>query len=288
MKQRIAIMTDSNSGLTADEADALNVTVLPMPVIINNQEYYEGKNLSSAAFYRYLTNGAEVVTSLPSIQQLLDCWQDMLKEAQHVLYIPMTSHLSSSCNIARMQAEAFHGRVQVLDSCRISLPLKQLVMDASRYADMDLSMEELVSKLEASKQHASIFLLVDRLTYLQRSGRVSNRQALLGGALGIKPILHMTDAELSVVHKVRTTKKGEERLVELLQAAIADYQQTHNSKVRLQIAYSGEKQDITNQVYQRLSAIYPNQSIDICPLTFSIASHVGPHALGVGYSNDMF
>ena len=186
---RIAILTDTNSGITADEAQRLSVYVMAMPFFIDGEVYYEGVNLTQEEFFEKQTANAEISTSMPSPADVMDRWEELLKCYDQVLYLPMSSGLSSSCATAESLSKEFDGRVFVVDNKRISVPLREAIYDAMKLVEQGLDAAEIKRILEEDALNASVFIAVSTLKYLKKGGRVTPAAAAIGAALNIKPVL---------------------------------------------------------------------------------------------------
>ena len=127
---KIAVLTDSNSGITQEQAKELGVYVIPMPFFIDGQQYFEGINLTQEEFYEKLKNDADISTSQPSVGELQDEWDKLLKEYDEIVFIPMSSGLSGTCQTAAMLSDDYDGKVQVVNNQRISVTMRQSVLDA--------------------------------------------------------------------------------------------------------------------------------------------------------------
>ena len=204
----IAIVTDSNSGITQKEAKELVVYVVPMPFLIDEQEYFEDINLTQEEFYKKLEENGDVSTSQPSPESIMKVWDEALKEHEKVLYIPMSSGLSGTCATAMMLAEDYNGKVMVVDNQRISVTQKNSVMDALQLSKEGYDIQQIYDVLMETKLDASIYIMVDTLKYLRKGGRITPAVAALGTILRIKPVLQIQGEKLDTFAKARTTKQG--------------------------------------------------------------------------------
>ena len=278
----IAIVTDSNSGLTQKQAEALGgVFVLPMPFMINGATYYEGITLEQDAFYQKLAEDAEISTSQPSQQEVLNMWNRVLKAYERIIYIPMSSGLSGSCDTAYMLSAGYDGKVLVVDNQRISLSQRQSVLDAVELREKGYTAEEIYQILMDTKLESSIYICVDTLKYLKKGGRITPAAAALGTLLKIKPVLQIQGEKLDAFAKVRTVKQAKQVMT---QAAIRDteerYQDPEHTKVRVSVAHT---QNLKEAVLfaEELKAIFPGQEIYIDHLSLSVSCHIGPGSLAV-------
>ncbi len=199
----VVIITDSNSGMTSDEAKALGVGLIPMPFYIDEQLYYEGVSLSQEEFYEKLEDDHEIKTSQPSPADLLFAWDEALKNAESIVYIPMSSGLSSSCETAAMLALDYDGKVQVVNNQRVSVTQRQSVLDALTLAQSGKTAAQIKEILEAEKMESSIYITLDTLKYLKKGGRITPAAAAIGTVLGLKPVLQINGEKLDAYAKVR-------------------------------------------------------------------------------------
>lgn len=280
---KIAIMTDSNSGLTQEQAKELGIFVVPMPFTINKKEYEEGINLTQDMFFDMLEKGAEVSTSQPSIGKLSDLFENTLKEYDEIVYMPMTSGLSGSYQSARMISEDFNGRVQVVNNKRISATLEEDVYHALALAKQGKSANEIREFLEANSDRCAIFITVPQLKYLVKGGRVTPAVGAIGGLLKIKPILSIGQEKIDLFDKTRTTAKAEKIMIEALQNEINNRVDPigQGKNVEIRIAHTHCLED-AQKFKIKLQEAFPEHEIKIVPLALSIACHTGPGAIGCG------
>lgn len=282
---KVAIMTDSNSGITQDEAKKLGVFVLPMPFTIDGQEYKEDINLTQDEFYEKLMNGAEVFTSQPAAGEVTALFDHILEEYDQIVHIPMSSGLSGSCQTAKMLAddEAYKGKVFVVDSQRISVTQKWDVFDALDLAKAGKNAQEIHDILMQNKLNASIYITVNTLEYLKKGGRITPAAAALGGLLKIKPILTIQGEKLDSFQKTRTMQKAEKIMIEAIRHDIEERIDPHNeemSNTRVMIAYTYDK-DQAAAFKKAVEEAFPNHKVICDPLSLSVACHIGPHSLAI-------
>ena len=277
---RIAIVTDTNSSMTPAECEQLGVYLLPMPILVDEVEYFEGVNCSYSHFFEMLNNGSDVSTSQPSPDSVIDLWNTALKDHDYVIHIPMSSALSSSCSTAQALAQDFGGRVFVIDNKRISISQRMSVLDALRYADEGMEAAEIAARLEANALHASIYLAVNRLDLLRKSGRVTAAAAGFATVLGIKPVLQIQGGKLDAFSKERGMLKAEKAM---LTAASADLASRFSGKnCVVQAAYSGETAPA--EEWAKKCAEFLNlEKVELYQLPLSICCHVadGVKAIGI-------
>lgn len=281
---KTAIITDTNSGITVEEGEKLGIYVMRMPVIINGETFFEGVNLTQEEFYRRLEDGDDVSTSQPSPGDVMGLWDELLASGYDgVVYIPMSSGLSNSCHSAIGLAEEYQDRVQVADNHRISVTLRQSVLDAKYLADQGLSAKEIRKQLEADGLDASIYIAVNTLEYLKKGGRVTPAGAAIGSILNIKPILTIQGEKLDAFAKVRGMKKCWERILQ----AVKNDREERFGRVpdeELRIGATGTfrtKEDAGNW-HALIKEHFPDIEVFYDPLSLSIGCHVGPDATGIG------
>ena len=276
----VAIVTDSNSGISVEEGRAMGVTVIPMPVHINGKIFYEGLDITQKEFYDRLIEGADVATSQPAPGDLLDVGQH-----REIVYIPMSAGLSASCATAQVLAEDFEGRVQVVDNRRISVTQRHSVLDALALARQGLDAAETKRILEEQAMDACIYITVDTLKYLRKGGRVTGVEAVAGTMLNIKPVLEIYGDKLNAVAKVRGMKAARRTMLQRVRADLEGRLKDlwDSGHLAVKMAYSQIPDALREEWRDEIHAAFPEMEvIDGEPLTLSIACHTGPGALGVG------
>lgn len=280
-----AIVTDSNSGISVEEGRALGVTVVPMPVHIDGQIFYEGGDLTRAHFYGEMLRGADISTSQPTPGELLGLWQKLLEDYDDLVYIPMSAGLSGSCQTAKGLAAEFGGRVQVVDNRRISVTQRASVMDALALAKAGRNASEIRAQLESEAMDACIYITVDNLKYLRKGGRVSGVEAVAGTMLNIKPVLEIFGEKLNAVDKVRGMRAARKNMIQRVKSDLAGRLRHlyEAGEVSVLISYSQVTDEVLESWRAEVLAAFPQEGhIYSEPLTLSIATHTGPGALGVG------
>ncbi len=279
---RIAIVTDSNSGITQGLAKELGIFVLPMPFVINEKTFFEDINLSQKEFYQKLQNDDEISTSQPAAGDILDLWDKILETHDALVHIPMSSGLSGSCATALALAEDYDGRVQVVDNQRISATMRQSVMDALQLVKTGKTACEIKNILEEVKFQSSIYIMLDTLKYLKKGGRITPAAAAIATVLKIKPVLQIQGEKLDAYAKARSEKQARTIMIDALRKDIETRFGGLN-KVRVYVAHTNKEdaaQDFCKIIKQELGA-----EITFCdPLSLSIACHTGPGALGIACS----
>lgn len=285
---KTAVMTDSNSGITPEEGKKIGIYSLPMPVIIEGDVFYEGKNITQEEYYGAMTSGKNVTTSQPSPGDVMDMWDGILKEGyEQVVYIPMSSGLSASCHAAIQLSEEYDGKVQVVDDHRISVTMRESVLEAKWMANQGMTAEEIKKKLEENAYNSSIYIAVDTLEYLKKGGRVTAAGAAIGAVLNIKPVLTIQGEKLDAFTKVRGMKKAELRMLEAIEEDLnTRFADVDRKQLRLGAAGTFQKQEDADQWYKMVKDTFENEIDDIYYdlLSFSIGCHVGPNAIGIGIS----
>lgn len=280
---RIAIVTDSNSGITQAQAAEYGITVLPMPFYINEELYFEEINLTQEEFYTKLEEGAEISTSQPAAGDVLELWDSLLKEYEEIVYIPMSSGLSGSCETAVMLSKDYDGRVQVVNNQRISVTQRQSVMDAKQLAENGWTAERIREYLEKTRFDSSIYIMVDTLKYLKKGGRITPAAAALGTLLKLKPVLQIQGEKLDAFSKARTLKQAKTTMLHAIQADFRDRFKAREdaSDMWIQMAYTGVDKTEIDEFYREVKEVYPNHEIVVNPLSLSVSCHIGPGALAI-------
>lgn len=280
---KIAIVTDSNSGITPEEAKAMGVFVVPMPFLINGEPYFENINLSQAEFYTMLANQASVSTSQPSPGDLTELWDSILKEYDALVHIPMSSGLSQSCASAASLSREYNGRVVVVDNHRISVTQKESVCDAIKLREAGKNANEIKEFLENTSIDSSIYIAVDTMKYLKKGGRVTPAAAMIGSILKLKPILQIHGERLDKYALARGSAKAKEilksALKEDLENVYAKYVET--GEVTISVAYTDNEKEAISFA-QEIKNMFPSIPFRFCdPLSLSVSCHIGPGALGL-------
>ena len=283
---RIAIVTDSNSGITQEQGKELGVSVIPMPFYIDDKLYFEGINLTQEEFYHKLEHDAKISTSMPAPGDVIDLWKRLLQDHDQVVYIPMSSGLSSSFQTARMLAEdEFEGKVFVVNNQRISVTQRQSVLDAKKLAARGKSAAEIRYLLLAEKFESSIYIMLDTLTYLKRGGRITPAAAALGTMLKLKPVLQIQGERLDAFAKARNVKKAKEIMIEAMQRDFKErFKHPKGENIHLEIAYTKDLAAAEEWKQEVLKA-FGDREIVMQPLSLSVSCHIGPGALALACSH---
>ena len=280
---KIRIVTDSNSGITQEEAKKLGVFVVPMPFLINGEEYYEDINLTQEQFYVHLRGDASVSTSQPSIASVTELWDELLKEDCEIVHIPMSSGLSETCHTAQSLAKEYNGKVHVVDNQRISVTQKQSVLDALKLAENGISASQIKEILEQTKRDSSIYIALDTLKYLKKGGRLTPAAALIGSILRIKPVLQIQGEKLDAFKKVLSLKQAKQEMIGAIKHDLSTRfaQFRANGEMTLSVAHTDNFAE-ADTFRKELEQFFPDVPVlFVDPLSLSVSCHIGPGALAV-------
>lgn len=286
---KIAVVTDSNSGITQAQAKEMGVAVLPMPFMIDGETYYEDITLTREQFYQRLKDNADIATSQPTPDSILKMWDKLLKEYDQIIHIPMSSGLSGSCSTAMMLAgeDEYEGKVFVVDNRRISVTQYQSVKDAQMLAAMGMDGTQIKKRLEETAADSVIFITVDTLKYLKKGGRITPAAAALGTLLKIKPVLIILGEKLDSFAKARTMKQAKTMMINAIQKELDG--RLHDSECRnchLAIAHT-DNEEAALEFKKEVEERFPNADVYMAPLSLSIACHIGPGSLAVTATRKM-
>ena len=286
---KIAVVTDSNSGITQAQAKEMGVAVLPMPFMIDGETYYEDITLTREQFYQRLKDNADIATSHPTPDSILKMWDKLLKEYDQIIHIPMSSGLSGSCSTAMMLAgeDEYEGKVFVVDNRRISVTQYQSVKDAQMLAAMGMDGTQIKKRLEETAADSVIFITVDTLKYLKKGGRITPAAAALGTLLKIKPVLIILGEKLDSFAKARTMKQAKTMMMNAIQKELDG--RLHDSECRnchLAIAHT-DNEEAALEFKKEVEERFPNADVYMAPLSLSIACHIGPGSLAVTATRKM-
>lgn len=279
----IALVTDSNAGIKPEEVVDRDVFVLPMPFLINGKEFFENVSLRHEDFYQMLEDGADVSTSQPSIMSVTETWDKILQDYETIIHIPMSSGLSASCDTAKMLAKEYKGRVVVVDNQRISVTLKQSILDAENMIKDGKTVQEIVDFLMESKLDSSIYIMVPNLKYLKKGGRITPAAAAIGTLLNIKPVLQIQGGKLEPCAKVMSVKQANKTMITSMKNDLEMRFKgaVENKKVKMYIAYTKDDEmaeQFRLQVEKELEGMFIEY---VDPLSLSVACHIGPGALAL-------
>lgn len=282
---KIAIITDSNSGINFEAGKEIGVRVLPMPFLIDGKTYYEEISLSQTEFFEKLESDVDISTSQPSPESVMKIWDEALEEADDVVYIPMSSGLSSSCHTALMLADDYEGKVQVVDNQRISVTQRQSVLDALELAKRGLTAAQIKEELERAKFESSIYIMLDTLKYLKKGGRITPAAAALGSALRLKPVLTIQGEKLDAFAIAKTKKQGVKKMLSAIEDDINSRfgGVDHMENIHMEIAHT-KNPEAAEELRQQIIEKFGVKQVDLYPLSLSIACHIGPGSLAVACS----
>lgn len=282
---KVAILTDSNSGITQAQAEQMGVTVIPMPFFIDGVEYLEDINLSQEEFYEKLNNDADISTSQPSIGTLQDYFDKLLKDNDEVVFIPMSSGLSGTCQTATMVAGDYDGKVQVVNNQRISVTMRQSVVDARALAEKGRTAEKIKNILEAHKMDSSIYITLETLKYLKKGGRITPAAAAIGTMLKLNPVLQIQGEKLDAYAKARGKASAKKIMLkamkEDMEKRFADYADT--GRMHIEVAYTGNVEE-AKEWAEAVKEAFPQFDFHMDPLSLSVACHIGYGSLAIATS----
>lgn len=279
---KVAVVTDSNSGISQELADKMGISVLPMPFTIDGKEYFEGISLTQEEFYEYLKKDADIATSQPSPESVLNLWKELLKEYDEVLHIPMSSGLSGSCQTAIALADDFDGRVQVVNNHRISITQRRSVEDAVRLAEEGKSAREIRAILEETKLESSIYITVATLKYLKKGGRITPAVAAIGTMLRLKPVLTIQGERLDSFSKARTMRQARQTMIDAIKNDIEKRFGGLGARgVYLDIAHTNNYEEAMD-FKAEVEAAFPGYQVGfVDALSLSVSCHIGDGALAL-------
>ncbi|MBD5508426.1 MAG: DegV family protein [Lachnospiraceae bacterium] len=281
MAKKIAVVTDSNSGITQAQAKEYGIYVLPMPFMINEETFYEDITLTQEQFYQRLSENADVITSQPSPEAVMDLWDEILKTHDEIVHIPMSSGLSGSCQSALMLAEDYDGKVQVVNNQRISVTQRQSAFDALALVEQGKDAAQIRQILEEDKFNSSIYIMLDTLYYLKKGGRITPAAAALGTILRLKPVLQIQGEKLDAFAKARTVSQGKSIMINAIRNDMEKrFGGARADNIWLQIAYTYDLA-AAEQLKAEVLEAFPGFDVHVDPLSLSVACHIGPGALAV-------
>ena len=278
--KKIAIVTDSNSGITQEMGKSMGIYVIPMPFFIDGELFLEDITLTQEEFYKRLGDNSDISTSQPSPGEVMECWDELLKEYDEIVHIPMSSGLSSTCHAAQSLSQEYEGKVCVVDNQRISVTQKQSVEDAITLRDAGKSAAEIKEILEAEKLQASIYITVDTLKYLKKGGRITPAAAALGTVLNLKPVLQIQGEKLDAFSKVRGWKAAKRTMLKAIEKDLEERFSEVREDMVLGMAYTCSKEE-AQEWKQEIAEKFPEYEIVEGPLSLSVACHIGPGAMAV-------
>ncbi len=284
---KIAIVSDSNSGITQAQAKELGITILPMPFFVKEKTLYEDIDLTQDEFYQMLSEDADISTSMPLVGNVTDTWDELLKTYDEIVHIPMSSGLSGSCETAMMLAQDYEDKVQVVNNQRISVTQRQSVLDAMALAEQGKSAAQIKEILERDKFESSIYIMVDTLYYLKKGGRITPAAATLGTLLKLKPVLQIQGEKLDAFAKARTVKQAKNLMIDAMKNDFANrFHDPNGEHMYLEMAYTHNREE-AEAFKKEVQEAFPGMEIQMDPLSLSISCHIGPGALAVACSRKL-
>ncbi|MCR5107359.1 MAG: DegV family protein [Lachnospiraceae bacterium] len=279
---KTAIATDTNSGISFEEAEKAGIYLIPMPIIIDNRIYYENVDLSHRDFFEKQAQGLSISTTQPAPGDIMNLWDELLKEYDNVIYIPMSSGLSGSCQSAMIFAEEYNGRVTVIDNHRISVTQRSSVYSAKELADQGLDPSKIKKKLEDLAYESSIYITVNTMEYLKKGGRITASAAAIATVLNIKPVLSIMGDKLDSYAKVRGMKKARRLMIDTIKKELSE-KYSHYPAQRIEIGTAGSHVNPgdLDEWTETVRKEFPGYTIVSAPLALSIAVHIGPDCEGI-------
>lgn len=278
---KVAVVSDSNSGITQTQAKELEVTILPMPFFAGDKTFYEDVDLTQEEFYQMLSEDTDISTSMPLVGNVTDTWDELLKEYDEIVHIPMSSGLSGSCQTAMMLAQDYDGKVQVVNNQRISVTQRQSVLDAMALAEQGRGAAEIREILEREKFESSIYIMVDTLYYLKKGGRITPAAAAIGSLLKLKPVLQIQGEKLDSFAKARTVKQAKSMMIDAMKNDFANrFKDPNGEHLYLEMAYTHDT-EAAEAFKKEVQEAFPGMEIVMQPLSLSVSCHIGPGALAI-------
>lgn len=280
--KKIAVVTDSNSGITQSAAKELGVFVLPMPFYINEELFLEDITLTQEEFYKKLKEDADISTSQPTPLDVTELWDKVLEEYDELVYIPMSSGLSNSCETAVALARDYEGKVFVVDNQRISVTQRQSVLDALKLIGEGKEGAEVKEILEKTKLSASIYITLETLKYLKKGGRITPAAAAIGTILNLKPVLQIQGEKLDAYAKSRGKMKAKKIMLEAIHKDLENRfpEEWKEGRMAIQAAYTGNPEEAA-EWKKEIEAEFPGMEIHMDPLSLSVSCHIGYGALAI-------
>lgn len=285
---RVAIVTDSNSGMTQEQAKKSGLYVLPMPFMIDGKEYLEGISLTHEEFYDMQVKNHDISTSQPAPESVMGLWDEILKDHDQIVHIPMSSGLSSSCATATMLAENYDGKVVVVNNQRISDTQWLSAVDAAALAEKGLDAHQIGEILTRTRFDATIYIMLDTLKYLKKGGRITPAAAALGTFLRLKPVLTIQGDKLDAFSKARTVKQAKSTMIAAVARDLEErFGDTTGAKTRLAVLHT-QNEAAAREFCQELKEHFPEAGeIPVDQLPLSICTHIGPGSLAVAATKRM-
>lgn len=282
---KIAVVTDSNSGLSLEQAKELGAYIVPTPFMINGETFFQEVSLTREEFYNKLAEGADISTSQPSPDSVMSKWDELLKEYDEIVHIPISSGLSTACDTATLLSQDYDGRVQVVNNQRVSVTQRQSVIDAIEMARRGMSAAQIKETMEEDRFNSSIYIMIDTLYYLKKGGRITPAAAALGTLLKLKPVLQIQGEKLDAFAKARTVNQAKTIMINAIKSDIEKRFGgiSKDNPIDLAIAHT-ENEEAAKTLKEELQAVFPDYPIYIDHLSLSVSCHIGPGALAIACS----
>lgn len=280
--KKTAVVTDSNSGILPKEAKEKHIFVLPMPFMIDGNAYLENVDLTSEMFYQMLEKDKPISTSQPAPGNVLSLWDGILEEYEELVYIPMSSGLSTSCQSALVLAQDYDGKVQVVDNRRISVTQRNAVYDAMALAEKGESAARIKEILEEDGDNSSIYIMLDTLYYLKKGGRITPAAAAIGTVLRLKPVLQIQGALLDAFAKARTVNHAKATMINAIRNDMENrFGGATPDQCSLFIAHTNNE-GMAMQFKREVEEAFPGFQVGMVdPLSLVVSCHIGPGALAL-------
>lgn len=280
-------MADSSSGITQKEAEELGVFIAPVPVYIDGELFFEDLTITQEKYYEKLKNDANVSTSQPNPETVSDMWDKLLKDYEAIIYVPISSGLSQTGLILAKVAEnneRFRGRVFVPDNHRVSVTQRQSVIDALNMAKEGKTAKEIYDWLMETAMCSSIYIMVDTLKFLKKSGRLTPAVAAIGTLFKIKPVLQIQGEKLDQYAKVRKVSDAKTTIINAIKHDLETRFKEHTERGEMVVGVAHtDNLEEAEKFKEEILKAFPNVEFAcIRPLSLSVASHIGPKALAAG------
>ncbi len=273
---KIALVTDSTCDLTLEGLARLNAVSVPLYVMFDGHNLKDGLEISSKDIFAGVKLGKKPPsTSQPSPVEFGDAYRKALEGADQVLSLHISSKLSGTVGSAALAAKEFNGKVTVIDSLTTTGNLALLVMRASELIAAGKTLTDIVATLERLKAKISLRFGVDTLEYLKLNGRIGGAAAMIGGLLGIKPVLQVVEGRVESAARVR----GKNKMLEDIINYTKNYIQ-QNGETRIMYMRSDGDETTISQIRAELVGL-PIIEKGTITLGAVIAAHVGPGAIGI-------
>lgn len=275
----VKIVGDTSSGISAELARQLDLTIVPLRVNFGAETLRDGVEISSAAFLDRLAKSKQFpTTSQPPAGDFIHAFQPLRAAGHEVLCVLLSNKLSGtvmSANAAKQQLHDEH--VYIFDTLNVAAGHAMLVMEAARLAQAGQSVAEIVARLEFMRPRVRLYFVVDTLEYLAKGGRVSNAQAFIGSLLQMKPILKVENGLVEGAERIRTTSKAQARLREIVAEGIEG-----RSAVQVAVMYTTIEEK-AQALADEIQAQYQLPAVPVHTISPAVSAHTGPRALGVAF-----